>query len=423
MKVIGDDQIKAITKQRDKLEVQLAKALLSKFKDNALWEVKIVCRELLRDILNRKTVLFLLPIKVAKAVVINNWLSIWDHYPPKPEVENPAMVEAHLNRLLVNSVSWSAGDCSDIIRLYGEIVEAAPQFKAEALLKETYRGTTLIKDKDENVRGEIVHDLSFAKGGVTHSGQKFGFRAREKGKGGPPPSYVYATFDVNEGALYKPLTSGITKSKLAEYDTVRKIDGMFALPEGASISGTTADSIFCTGKDATKKKLTGWLQLLPIATMVSQYHHTLLECALTLTLNKKVQYRIGFYRSLAPLEGTMAPDVEAVLGTYEDLAIDLGLVVYAWTNKNVRKGLLLEEGDKKALDRFKELAQVTGEHMSVWRVMAARATVGPAWELWKKHMTGLTPQQKRVVEASGLEREALARYGVQGALQPRVSSI
>ncbi len=409
MKMINDDEIKKITKQRDLLEVQLANALLSRIEGDALWEVKNLCRDLLRKILS------MMSQKIAEATVENNWLRMWKRYPPIPskaDLADRKVVVGHLERLLTNSFSWSAEDCSDVIRLYGEIVEKDPQFEVEALRKDTFRGATLIKDKHGKVRGEIVHDVSFATGGVTHSGQKFGFRARERGQGGAPPGYVSNRY--GRGA------TGITKSALAEYDTVKKIDHMFALPEGASISGTTADSIYCTDI-ATSKKLTGWLQLLPIATMVSQYHHTVLECALTLTLNKKVQYQIGFYRSLAPLTGSISREVEVVLGTYEDRAINNGLLVYAWTNKGVRRGLALGAGDGKALEGFRDLARVTDEHMRVWRVMAPNNTVGPAWELWEKHMKGLTLEQAKVVADSQLKQEALARYGVRGdMLRPKV---
>ena len=42
------------------------------------------------------------------------------------------------------------------------------------------------------------------------------------------------------------------------------------------------------------------LQLLPIATIVSQYHHTLIECAIPLTLHGFIGYRVGYYTTLVP---------------------------------------------------------------------------------------------------------------------------
>jgi hypothetical protein len=407
VKAINDAEIEAIKIQRDRLEVQLANALLSKFEGNSLWEVKSVCRALLTKIRNN------LSRHARKAIVDNNWLRMWKVHPPKPANSERDAVDAHLERLFRHSIGWTPEDCSDIIRLYGEIVEADPHFESEAIYKSTFWGSKSISmDKKGKVRGEVVHDVAFATGGVTHSGQKFGFRARERIEQNLPPAPHFVA------ERYGPGITGITKSKLAEYDSVKKIDDMFALPEGASISGTTADSIYaCT--IATSKSLTGWLHLLPIATMVSQYHHTVLECALTLTLNKKVRYHIGFYESLAPLIGPYPREVEDVLSTFERRAVDSGLVVFAWTNKGVRKGLVLGPDDEAALMCFRKLAEVTDEHMRVWRVMGANNNVGPAWELWNKHVTGLGREATKVLLDSGLQANAEARYGIRGGGMPR----
>jgi len=100
-----------------------------------------------------------------------------------------------------------------------------------------------------------------------------------------------------------------------------KIDTLFGLGQGADISGTTADSIFFIehvnrfiaeavahggGPDdlaeaqAALYYLGDLLMLLPMATMVCQGHHAVLEIALTLTLNNYTDYAIGQYTSLIP---------------------------------------------------------------------------------------------------------------------------
>jgi len=91
--------------------------------------------------------------------------------------------------------------------------------------------------------------------------------------------------------------------------TVGRMERLFGLldlderSEGADISGTTADQIFFlrywSGKLA--RSLDPLLYLLPVATLVSPYHHSLLEVALTLSYNENitgVSYVVGEYETL-----------------------------------------------------------------------------------------------------------------------------
>ena len=95
--------------------------------------------------------------------------------------------------------------------------------------------------------------------------------------------------------------------------TVRKIDIAFCLSEGADISGTTADSILVMNRvksfagafealgDSVFSGVPEYaLQLLPLVTMVSHGHHTLVESALSLTYLGYIKYAIGFYDTLLP---------------------------------------------------------------------------------------------------------------------------
>lgn len=107
---------------------------------------------------------------------------------------------------------------------------------------------------------------------------------------------------------------GIVKWKLHPMSALYQLDRMFGLPEGADISGTTADTIFAIealyGDLIEKIKDAGLMEdvleirpliaLLPMASMVSRGHHTTLECALTLTLNDYISYAAGYYKSLYP---------------------------------------------------------------------------------------------------------------------------
>jgi hypothetical protein len=92
----------------------------------------------------------------------------------------------------------------------------------------------------------------------------------------------------------------------------------------ADISGTTADTVFGmevlwhhfhagtfkSGGEWTEKKIAAWLEdalrmkevlyLLPLVTMTYQAHHSLLECAFTLSLNDYIDYSVGVYSTLRP---------------------------------------------------------------------------------------------------------------------------
>lgn len=102
-----------------------------------------------------------------------------------------------------------------------------------------------------------------------------------------------------------PATSpGIAGKRSLDGSTVLKVDRLFGLLRGADISGSTAEAASILerwGYDLLHPAY----YLLPLATLVYNCHHTVLEVALTLSLNGLADYHIGFYTTLLP-EG--APD-------------------------------------------------------------------------------------------------------------------
>jgi hypothetical protein len=65
------------------------------------------------------------------------------------------------------------------------------------------------------------------------------------------------------------------------------------------------------------------LYLLPVAAMVSHYHHTILECAMTQTLNGEIDYAVGFYTSLIPKacmksQSPRVKEIRTLLQKWED---------------------------------------------------------------------------------------------------------
>jgi hypothetical protein len=111
------------------------------------------------------------------------------------------------------------------------------------------------------------------------------------------------------------------------------MDRMFGLPRGADISGTTADSIFALDRtfttefEETEQEFENirdslpLLQLLPLVTMVYAQHHTLLECAFTLTLNGYIDYSIGYYTTLWPNQIAKGPKTSVQKRIFDILTI------------------------------------------------------------------------------------------------------
>lgn len=184
---------------------------------------------------------------------------------------------------------------------------------------------------------------------------------------------------------------------ILEYNSiVRAIDRTFGLPEGADISGTTADSIFgmeavmhLSGKgqesigtekeaifimEGSEKKYwedwdiedkekywsehheasggyPGYVILLPLITMVKHGHHALLECALTFMLTGYIDaYHIGYYTTLWPKGSGRSGKLWEILKKWEDSKSNPRILIERDIDGFVTGGWLFETGEK--LDRF-----------------------------------------------------------------------
>lgn len=131
--------------------------------------------------------------------------------------------------------------------------------------------------------------------------------------------------------LAEGVMPGLARFTLDPKSSIRQIDKMFGLKRGADISGTTADTVFgletlmysfhagihqgkkeqWKDKDVAKwmedaLRIKEILYLLPLATMGAQAHHTILECAFTLSINDYIDYSIGMYTTLIPKHWDLA---------------------------------------------------------------------------------------------------------------------
>ncbi|KJH66726.1 hypothetical protein [Chromobacterium violaceum] len=168
-----------------------------------------------------------------------------------------------------------------------------------------------------------------------------GSRSRCDGKNGnPPPAWRGLKIDPDLATLlgftvgqlvatgntfYLPLMPG---------DVVRCMDSVLGLPEGASISGTTSDTIWAietlsnflyVGHTVGSNKLQSNtadpnLILIALAAIVSGYHHTALEVGLPMTINGYITYQPGFYTSFQneAMTGTgIGQAIQQILNEYE----------------------------------------------------------------------------------------------------------
>jgi hypothetical protein len=140
---------------------------------------------------------------------------------------------------------------------------------------------------------------------------------------------------------------------------------VFGLVPLADISGTTTDSIYFTERFAIHTGGDPVFYLLPLATIVAGGHHSLLEVALSLNINKIVDYRIGFYTSLFPPGGVKASrTIRNALFQSENQRINRYMLVYyaAGDNPTIR-GIpagcfLYEQNDLREFEYFSKCVEI-----------------------------------------------------------------
>ena len=256
----------------------------------------------------------------------------------KLKVELPAQ----LNDVRKNVGKFSAAECSDLIRLYGTIIEeAAKRDKAQFALYEGAKKQYKIEmDKflttpaGKDFKAIIEKGLKEGKAGPAIAEQvrlddlKKAFRVEAgeaKGKFGAVWNQGqiadYGRHRINKKVAASDYSDQIEKAGIGEVQasliakgggqslfalkdssTIGKIDRMFGLVPAADISGTTTDTIFFMEKlfSAYYTTLDPVFYVLPLATIVAGAHHSLVEVALPLSLNGIIDYSIGAYGTLLP---------------------------------------------------------------------------------------------------------------------------
>ena len=287
MRLIEQNEIISITQARGVREIEMCKKLYHILNGDA-WRLRIA--EFVATATYQLFYGGLDPRGLETAIRDERGLNVWKNKGAVPTAGG-------LRNLCKYWKLLDAGDCSDLIRLFGRVVEEVQ-----------LRGSLSELDQKRLDRRE---------GGDAFWGPS---RARDRsgtGKANLEGAHLvkgrYAM--LKRRRLGVTSFSGMSSTRLKRESTVRKIDGAFGLPAGCDISGTTADSIFFVSLMAEfvggevlasmgiSEQDVSTIQLLPVATMGSQAHHTVLECALTRTLNGIMKDQIGYYDTLVPTGG------------------------------------------------------------------------------------------------------------------------
>lgn len=286
---LSHKQIEDIRDEKQRFEVDVAKALYELFDGK---EYKYLIQELVRRLVEH--------ILECPGEKLNPWLvgqaktlAIF-----KKGIVRSASATG-LRRSLFEMSSWKLESCSDFIRLFGEFNEASkkwgekdPRFSDYHFERQNkFRpGTAFLKKKDAK---------SIDDGGY---GLDYYHRHRDE---------IDKADRVRRGAPYLDIPGGITRGveryTLGDHSVIGAIDRTFGLkPEGGDISGTTTDSIYAMDWAASvvgrvSEEVLQAIQLLPLATMVYQGHHAILECAYPLSRWHYMDYHIGYYTTLTPI--------------------------------------------------------------------------------------------------------------------------
>jgi hypothetical protein len=247
-------------------------------------------------------------------------IDVWKNHHARPDILG-------IKKLLKKADTFSAADCSDIFRLAGAWVEQGGLGATGAAVKEAYRpgvnkdGTPALGTPDQQAhlnskravwgddshktlgKGQDYIDLNYE--GV-HSRNRTPF---DKKKG---------FFDLPRPVHKRPGqgTAGRELKRVSGPSNVLKIDRLFGLSEMCDISGTTGDSTFAVEVWGHQNvngvgDLSEIYYILPVGSIAGSAHHSLLEVALVLSLNKVIVpgYQIGFYETLLPNKNIVLPGV------------------------------------------------------------------------------------------------------------------
>jgi hypothetical protein len=387
MQPIGLKDLTYYTKQRTRIEVDLAKSMYAVFNSDPIISS-------LRDIIS-------LAIgdlaswgakgnhvrDVQAAFREEKKLAVWKGEPKTGE---------GLFNVWKRRNTWTAAECADLLRLFGTVIEKT---KIGENVAEEQAMHGVGDGRAEHEAARVGGDARFKNitDGTAGRAREGAYDFKTQEVTNPRPvNYVEASHTAAGRKLIQKVKMGghdafwgIGPFRLLPQSTLRKIDIAFGLPEGADISGTTADSIFGIGRAVTfansaQMVLGGnvpvaLLKLLPLVSMIAQGHHTIVESAAVLSLNKLITYNIGFYSSLLPSSDKVGTndqlgELRKLTAAAEANSFNVPLVAFYDEDKKVYAGVLFNRNDRAEMKKFREIATVSEDFLERFRGIGGLVT-------------------------------------------------
>lgn len=318
-KIVNARRISQKAYHKQSIEQELAERLYRNFdRPDALRPLRATVKNVLEAMMNGPKP------QLTQALIQERFLRVLAKYPPIGASAIPKAKGANFDSkgwmlsLFRHLNHFTAADCYDLIRLAGEWVE---QGGLNGWGGFTNRGVTAAAEIKQAYRPGVP---SAAQGSrVAQSGRRWESQALDPvakvWADGKKSGVLKATHgkDFNgmtairdrvsaDGKLPAPIrkhdshaTAGRELKRVAKKSTVLKIDRLFGLSEMCDISGTTSDVVFALDTWGGQHLSTIYYAF-PLGAVVAGAHHSVLEVALALSLNKTVNYKIGFYRTLLP---------------------------------------------------------------------------------------------------------------------------
>jgi len=397
MQVITDQvQIAAIVKGKAINELQMAQALCAEF-DNSAFPLRDTLRTIARSAL--KTL-----------IQFNTYLKDLKKYPETAKVVAGVYVKESKLKILTGVVNKDAAVdivLDSISSKLNTLFEAPPNTQGIGEVVRLFAGVCeevkktldgLRKTNSSNPEIAAVEGLAFvlkSDNTVLSSFHDFcgllgAYRTTDYGSlAFAPSSRARSAPDFNGRVIDRdiavllnpsnptaPVAAGNTFfAPLLKGDVVRCIDEILGLPQGASISGTTSDTIWTLetlanmlyGNHSADRNLL----LLAVAAIVSGYHHTTVEVGLTLSINyaPDLAYQPAVYTSLqdSAMLGTPAGQrIHAILAQYENA--ERNAYVYIVSDNSGNKTLyLIDKNNKTEVDQYKAAVTMNFVNYKKWQ--------------------------------------------------------
>ena len=307
MRINNIQEIMLISREKQQLEADVSKSVYKVFDSG---EAILTLRKFIRVMVNYMTRRS--NFKALKdAIDKESELRVWNKITKSPDglkyfVKN----NVFLNRL-------DATDCADLIRLSGEWVERGGHLDDDRNLN----------DIKKSYRKGLPEKRFSEQQGSGQRGPVGDVWAQRQGHLGSPVARRDRGDDKEIELHLKPFMrdpgarSGMGGPRRAKGNsTIKKLDNLFGFIIGCDISGTTTDNVFAFdhlnfGPDG----LNLGYYIFPLATIIHNNHHTTLEVAMSLSLDEKIDYRIGFYETLLP-KGGLPNELSRIENIYREAA-------------------------------------------------------------------------------------------------------